>query len=185
MNSISGRFFSGFILVFGAVFFLPVAFVTINGISPTMMHSMRGVPCMSDMYENRRKCWKLSELLHPWKQNMDPWKRRVLLETIISRFHVNFWGCSKVENLMWKRFDSEAVLFECETTINHHTFEELHCFKPWIAGKKPSNFVFLVSVAFYETSLQQVSMIMAQTTAEQMIIQTWMPHEKVGRENLP
>ena len=25
---------------------------------------------------------------------MDPWKRRFLLETIISRFHVNFWGCS-------------------------------------------------------------------------------------------
>ena len=24
---------------------------------------------------------------------MDPWKRRLLLETIISRFHVNFWGC--------------------------------------------------------------------------------------------
>ena len=24
---------------------------------------------------------------------MDPWKRRFLLETIISRFHVNFWGC--------------------------------------------------------------------------------------------
>ena len=25
---------------------------------------------------------------------MDPWKRRFLLETTISRFHVNFWGCS-------------------------------------------------------------------------------------------
>ena len=25
---------------------------------------------------------------------MDPWKRRFLLETIISRFHVNFWGCN-------------------------------------------------------------------------------------------
>ncbi len=25
---------------------------------------------------------------------MDPWKRRFLLETIISRFHVNFWGCT-------------------------------------------------------------------------------------------
>ncbi len=24
---------------------------------------------------------------------MDPWKRRFLLETIIFRFHVNFWGC--------------------------------------------------------------------------------------------
>ena len=23
-----------------------------------------------------------------------PWKRRFLLETIISRFHVNFWGCN-------------------------------------------------------------------------------------------
>ncbi len=25
---------------------------------------------------------------------MDPWKRRFLLETMISRFHVNFWGCN-------------------------------------------------------------------------------------------
>ena len=36
--------------------------------------------------------------LHPpkqtWNLKMDPWKRRFLLETIISRFHVNFWGCS-------------------------------------------------------------------------------------------
>ena len=35
--------------------------------------------------------------LHPpkqtWNLKMDPWKRRFLLETIISRFHVNFWGC--------------------------------------------------------------------------------------------
>ena len=29
-----------------------------------------------------------------WNLKMDPWKRRFLLETIISRFHVNFWGCS-------------------------------------------------------------------------------------------
>ena len=28
---------------------------------------------------------------------MDPWKRRFLLETIISRFHVNFWGCTLPE----------------------------------------------------------------------------------------
>ena len=35
--------------------------------------------------------------LHPpkqtWNLKMDPWKRRFLLETIISRFHVNFRGC--------------------------------------------------------------------------------------------
>ncbi len=33
--------------------------------------------------------------LHPpkqtWNLKMDPWKRRFLLETTISRFHVNFW----------------------------------------------------------------------------------------------
>ena len=28
-----------------------------------------------------------------WNLKMDPWKRRFLLETIISRFHVNFLGC--------------------------------------------------------------------------------------------
>ncbi len=35
--------------------------------------------------------------IHPpkqtWNLKMDPWKRRFLLETIISRFHVSFWGC--------------------------------------------------------------------------------------------
>ena len=35
--------------------------------------------------------------VHPpkqtWNLKMDPWKRRFLLETIISRFHVNFWEC--------------------------------------------------------------------------------------------
>ena len=46
------------------------------------------------------KVGKHKELLvdvHPpkqtWNLKMDPWKRRFLLETIISRFHVNFWGC--------------------------------------------------------------------------------------------
>ena len=38
-----------------------------------------------------------TKLLHPpkqtWNLKMDPWKRRFLLETIISRFHVSFWGC--------------------------------------------------------------------------------------------
>ena len=29
-----------------------------------------------------------------WNLKMDPWKRRFLLETIISRFHVNFWECN-------------------------------------------------------------------------------------------
>ncbi len=36
-------------------------------------------------------------MVHPpkqtWNLKMDPWKRRFLLETTISRFHVNFWGC--------------------------------------------------------------------------------------------
>ena len=29
-----------------------------------------------------------------------PWKRRFLLETIISRFHVNFWGCISLSSLV-------------------------------------------------------------------------------------
>ena len=42
---------------------------------------------------------RLSTLVvHPtkqtWNLKMDPWKRRFLLETIISRFHVNFGGCT-------------------------------------------------------------------------------------------
>ena len=49
-------------------------------------------------------CFKIQSLIaypvrdiHPpkqtWNLKMDPWKMRFLLETIISRFHVNFWGC--------------------------------------------------------------------------------------------
>ena len=38
--------------------------------------------------------------LHPpkqtWNLKMDPWKRRFLLETIISRFHVEFQGCTYI-----------------------------------------------------------------------------------------
>ncbi len=33
---------------------------------------------------------------------MDPWKRRFLLETIISRFHVNFWGCNTSNHTRWR-----------------------------------------------------------------------------------
>ena len=36
---------------------------------------------------------------------MDPWKRRFLLETIISRFHVNFWGCNPNKQKKQKIFD--------------------------------------------------------------------------------
>ncbi len=41
---------------------------------------------------------------------MDPWKRRFLLETIISRFHVNFWGCIWIERFSPKLVDDEAIL---------------------------------------------------------------------------
>ncbi len=41
--------------------------------------------------------FEVCRIIHPpkqtWNLKMDPWKRRFLLETIISRFHVNFWGC--------------------------------------------------------------------------------------------
>ncbi len=48
--------------------------------------------------------------IHPpkqtWNLKMDPWKRRFLLETIISRFHVNFLGSS------WKTVHNTFVLQE-------------------------------------------------------------------------
>ncbi len=48
--------------------------------------------------------------LHPpkqtWNLKMDPWKRRFLLETIISRFHVNFWGCM----IIWEWFGNNLEL---------------------------------------------------------------------------
>ena len=37
-----------------------------------------------------------------WNLKMDPWKRRFLLETSISRFNVNFWGCNFD---LWVRFN--------------------------------------------------------------------------------
>ena len=45
-----------------------------------------------------KRSFKSLTSLHPpkqtWNLEMDPWKRRFLLETIMSRFHVNFWGCN-------------------------------------------------------------------------------------------
>ena len=32
-------------------------------------------------------------------QYLDPWVGRFLLETIMCRFHVNFWGCSSTVQL--------------------------------------------------------------------------------------
>ncbi len=38
--------------------------------------------------------WRIHPPKQTWNLKMGaPWKRRFLLETIISRFHVNFWGC--------------------------------------------------------------------------------------------
>ena len=52
-----------------------------------------------EIHKKRTKIKLLhSSELHPpkqtWNLKMDPWKRRFLLETIISRFHVNFLGCN-------------------------------------------------------------------------------------------
>ena len=52
------------------------------------------VPILPPLY----RCTITINSIHPpkqtWNLKMDPWKRRFLLETIISRFHVNFWGCN-------------------------------------------------------------------------------------------
>ncbi len=36
-------------------------------------------------------------ILHPqkltWNLRIHPWKRKIIFQTTISRFHVNFWGC--------------------------------------------------------------------------------------------
>ena len=40
-----------------------------------------------------KKCKGIHPPKQTWNLKMDPWKRRFLLETIISRFHVNFWWC--------------------------------------------------------------------------------------------
>ena len=50
-----------------------------------------------DFFENRPQKLPQKEthiVFQTWNLKMGaPWKRRFLLETIISRFHVNFWGC--------------------------------------------------------------------------------------------
>ncbi len=47
---------------------------------------------------HEKKTQNKKYIVHPpkqtWNLKMDPWKRRFLLETIISRFHVNFRGCT-------------------------------------------------------------------------------------------
>ncbi len=57
--------------------------------------------CFPEKKKQHKAQWqkkkRMGFLVHPpkqtWNLKMDPWKRRFLLETIISRFHVNFWGC--------------------------------------------------------------------------------------------
>ena len=42
----------------------------------------------------------IQKSLHPWRLTwnlkMAPWKRRSLLETIIFRFYVELWGCTRI-----------------------------------------------------------------------------------------
>ena len=51
----------------------------------------------------------------PPKTNMEPenglWKRRFLLGTIISRFHVNFWGCTSCFSLLASHLLSVGGVF--------------------------------------------------------------------------
>ena len=49
------------------------------------------------------KCRKVHPPKQTWNLKMDPCKRRCLLETIISRFHVNFWGCIGKVLPSWKK----------------------------------------------------------------------------------
>ena len=67
-------------------------------------------------------------IIHPpkqtWNLKMDPWKRRFLLETIISRFHVNFLGC--IHQKLRKSFVHEVSIEVPLRKSEHHP--------PW---KKP------------------------------------------------
>ncbi len=60
-------------------------------------HWIYGYPPIPPPPRNHVGWRPFDKILHPlkqtWNLKMDPWKRRFLLETIISRFHVNFWGC--------------------------------------------------------------------------------------------
>ncbi len=60
-----------------------------------------------------------------WNLKMDPWKRRFLLETTISRFHVNFWGCIYIFNLntFWFRF---ATVFRCQSAGQSGSLQRDH-----------------------------------------------------------
>ena len=61
--------------------------------------------------------------LHPpkqtWNLKMDPWKRRFLLETIISRFHVNFWGCT--QPIKTSKLSPKNMCFLCLPCFTSHT----------------------------------------------------------------
>ncbi len=65
--------------------------------------------------------------IHPpkqtWNLKIDPWKRRFLLETIISRFHVNFWGCTS----LWFKIKNTSFVYQefVYTSVGH-----------WNSGRK-------------------------------------------------
>ena len=82
----------------------------------------------------------IAEIIHPpkqtWNLKMDPWKRRFLLETIISRFHVIFWGCIRIfernmPNFLWSawchwRLHSEMLLYSSYAELLQEVTEWSH-----------------------------------------------------------
>ena len=60
-----------------------------------MLWKMGGQMSNTSSTDPTKLCF--SNLLHPWSLTwnlqIDPWKTKFLLETIIFRFHVKLWGC--------------------------------------------------------------------------------------------
>ena len=71
---------------------------------------------LSALLLNRKTIYKPIGQITPPKTNMepenDPWKRRFLLETIISRFHVCFRGCTTIPE--------PELIWEVSLTFHHH-----------------------------------------------------------------
>ena len=95
-------------------------------------HPLLHLGCPGDLaaVESLGEAKQLHPLKQTWNLKMDPWKRKFLLETIISRFHVEFQGCmfSQQNMLIWYFLSLRLLL------VYHYDLSEGEVWKTWWKG---------------------------------------------------
>jgi len=74
--------------------------------------------------------------IHPpkqtWNLKIDPWKRRFLLETIISRFRVEFRGC--IKKILVETIGNYLLVFHSPALLQNQKIHENA-----VGGRNPNN----------------------------------------------